>query len=138
MKSEKHIINSEYSAVTDLINRLREQHMYSHLADRVKGEIEICLVEALNNVVRHSFKEVSGNSIEVYVTLSDSEIEIKIVEDGIPRPPMNKPTLDFDPEDIDNIPEGGMGLYIIDQLMTETEYTSENNVNTFLMKKKLT
>jgi serine/threonine-protein kinase RsbW len=50
---------------------------------------------------------------------------------------MNKPTLEFDPDDIDSIPEGGMGLYIIDQLMTDSNYSTDNGINTFTMKKIL-
>lgn len=137
MNSGKFSIKSEYSAVTGLINRLRDNDFYSHVNERLRGEIEICLVEALNNVVRHSFKEESSHEIDVELNYVNGILEIKIVEDGFPRPAMDSPELEFDPDDIDNIPEGGMGLFIIDQLMDETSYNSENGINTLIMKKSI-
>ncbi|MCZ7603337.1 MAG: hypothetical protein M5R37_10725 [Melioribacteraceae bacterium] len=44
--------------------------------------------------------------------------------------------MEYDPEDIENLPEGGMGLYIIDQLMDEISYKVLDGVNIFSMKKK--
>lgn len=137
MNSGKFSINSEYSAVTGLISRLRDEEFYSDINDRIRGEIEICLVEALNNVVRHSYKEESGHEIKIELINSENSFEIIIIENGLPRPEMDKPDLEFDPDDIDNIPEGGMGLFIIDQLMDETAYSSEEGKNILVMKKNL-
>ncbi len=137
MESGTFTIDSEYSSVTGFISRMRDENFYGDISDRVRGEIEICLVEALNNVVKHSYSEESGHNIVIKLNNSDGWVSITINEDGSPRPEMDAPNLDFDPDDIDNIPEGGMGLFIIDQLMDETNYTSENGQNTFVMKKKL-
>ncbi len=137
MNAFKYKIDSSYSEVTNLMNRVNDDGIYKSVDPQTKGEIEICLVEALNNVVRHSYKEQSGNDIELAISIFDSIITFQLTEYGLPKPHMGKPELDYDPEDIDNLPEGGMGLYIIDNLMDKTEYNSESGKNIFTMVKNI-
>ncbi|MBN1301781.1 MAG: ATP-binding protein [Melioribacteraceae bacterium] len=130
-------IKSRYSKVTDLINRLRLMNVYGTIKDKIKGEIELCLVEALNNVVKHSYKEDPNHTIQIEFEIIRERIIIKIIENGLKRNNTDRPKLEFDPDDIENLPEGGMGLYIIDQLMDKTEYQSVNGQNIFTMYKNL-
>lgn len=137
MKAFNYKIDSSYSEVTKIINRIKDDGLYTTLNNRVKGEIEICLVESLNNVVRHSYKEQKGYDIELDISMFDSIITFQITEYGLPRPELGKPNLEYDPEDIENLPEGGMGLYIIDNLMDATEYYSLDGRNVFTMLKNI-
>lgn len=99
------------------------------------NEVEICLTEALNNIVRHAYKEDFSQTIDIEVKTEKNELQFDLMDKGIPRKNFKKPELEFDPEDIENLPEGGMGLYIIDQLMNEISYETVNGVNIFTMKK---
>jgi serine/threonine-protein kinase RsbW len=40
-----------------------------------------------------------------------------------------KPRLDYCPKDVAGLPEGGMGLYIMHQVMDRVEYASEGGRN---------
>jgi len=100
-------------------------------------EIELCLAEALNNVIRHSYKKDKDKPIWLSLCLINNKLEIKITDKGEARTNFEKPILEFDPEDIDSLPEGGMGLFIIDQIMDETNYHIEGKMNSFIMKKAL-
>ena len=40
-----------------------------------------------------------------------------------------KPQLDYCPKDVAGLPEGGMGLYIMHQVMDRVEYASEGGRN---------
>ncbi|MBU1096184.1 MAG: ATP-binding protein [Bacteroidetes bacterium] len=134
---QKYRIESKYSDITDFLGNLRSNGLYNKICDKVRGEIEICLVEALNNVVRHSYKEKEDNVIDLELTSTNDSFEIIITEYGLARPKLSKPELNFDPEDIENLPEGGMGLFLIDQIMDFTEYNSVNGTNSFKMIKNL-
>lgn len=111
------------------------------LRQRVDVEISdpilICLMEALNNSIEHSYLEKSGNNIDVIVSISKTKVEIDIMETGIPRTNFDKPKLQFNPDDLSTAPEGGMGLYIIDNLMDSVSYTSEKGVNTTSFSKRI-
>ena len=98
-------------------------------------DIEICLIEALNNVIIHAYKGKINKNIDIKVRKEEMEVEIEICDKGKARLNFEKPKLDFDPNDISTLPEGGMGLFIIEELMDSTYYKSEDGMNKFLMKK---
>lgn len=107
------------------------------LPEKVCREIELCLAESLNNVIIHSYNKQPDKLIELSVCLINYDIEIKIKDSGKASTNLGKPTLEFDPDDIESLPEGGMGLYIIDQIMDETNYSTEGTTNTLTMIKNL-
>jgi anti-sigma regulatory factor (Ser/Thr protein kinase) len=49
----------------------------------------------------------------------------------------NPPTLEFDANNLDKLPEGGMGLYLIDTIMDTREYTTSGNRNILTVTKQL-
>lgn len=135
---EKEIkISSEYDRVGEACELFRKFCLQNKIADIHSVKLEICLTEALNNVIKHSYEEKPGNDINLKISYDSEKIVINISETGKPRKKIEKPTLDFDPEDIDNLPESGMGLFIIEEIMDETKYHSDGKINTFNMIKNL-
>ncbi|MCB0732626.1 MAG: ATP-binding protein, partial [Ignavibacteriae bacterium] len=74
-------------------------------------EIELCLAEALNNIIKHAYKGNEENIINILLEYSENKFKIVLEDTGIERANLDKPTLEFDPEDVDSLPEGGMGLF---------------------------
>ncbi|MCF8242797.1 MAG: ATP-binding protein [Melioribacteraceae bacterium] len=130
-------IISEFESVSNACTDVREFCKGNGIPDLHCNEFEICLTEALNNVIKHSYKEDSSKKIDILVTYEDSTVNIHIIDTGIARADLSERSLEFDPSDIENLPEGGMGLFIIEQLMDKTEYFSVDGSNTFIMTKKL-
>lgn len=96
-------------------------------------EIELCVVEACNNSIEHAYKGSFDKSVEILLQLNPDNIFIEIADWGIPKPEGIKTDFDFDPEDIENLPEGGMGIFLIEEIMDELNYRSENGKNIFTM-----
>lgn len=136
MKIREYKILSDYKEVTPVCKSIRSFCLEEDFKLSDCNEIEICLIEALNNIIRHAYKEDFTKNIEIDVKISGSDLEIRLADTGIPRKNFSKPKLEFDPKDIENLPEGGMGLYIIDQLMDEIFYNTNNGINIFHMKKR--
>ncbi len=101
----------------------------------IRDKVELCLAEALNNIIRHSYKNNPENLVNIKVEKEGNEIKVILVDYGIPRPADIKPSLCFDPEDIENLPEGGFGLFLIDSLMDENIYKTVDGKNVLLLKK---
>ncbi len=137
MSSKKFEIESKYENVVVLSTSVRTFCLDHSIRDEKIQEIELCLIEALNNVIRHSYNSEEKSKIEIEVNINPDTVDLLIHDYGIARTNFEKPKLEFDPDDIENLPEGGMGLFIIDKLMYETKYTSENGKNTFLMRSKI-
>ncbi|MFH1195299.1 MAG: ATP-binding protein [bacterium] len=137
MTLQEFYISSEYQNVAGVCLGIKDFLKKKNLTDDLCARIEICLNEALNNVIKHAYRERPGNDIHIHAVHQPDLIEIEIRDNGLPRVTFKKPALDFDPSDIQNLPESGMGLFIISQIMDEIVYSNENGVNVFRMKKKL-
>jgi serine/threonine-protein kinase RsbW len=107
------------------------------LDESCADEVEICVVEAVNNAIEHAYLYKPGHTIEVLIQSNEEVLSISIKDTGNSMEQLDPPNLDFDPEDLDNLPEGGMGLYIIHNVMDKISYDSANGVNTFTMLRRL-
>ena len=130
-------IISDYGNVAGVNKQIRlflEQH---GIEQHISNAVEICLTEALNNVIKHSYKGDHTKSIDIIVKKDSNYFEILILDKGLARENFVITELDFNPKDINNLPESGMGLYIIKQLVDELNYYSKDGINYFSLKKWL-
>lgn len=100
--------------------------------------IELCLVEAVANVINHAYHRNPDHFIEVQVILNEKEVQFQIIDTGIPATlpsPEKKPSIS---EEIMNMPESGRGLFLIHHIMDDVSYVQDNGKNIFTMKKSLT
>lgn len=133
----KFSITSEYHNISLVSNKIKSFLIKERVDQTVIDPVLISLMEALNNSIEHSYLEEQGNTIDIIVSILHTKVEIDILETGITRTNLDKPKLEFDPDDLENVPEGGMGLFIIDSLMDSTAYTSKNGVNTTTFSKEI-
>lgn len=130
-------IESLYENVPFVCDKAKEFCMQCGMTENEAIKVMICMDEALNNVVKHSYKEQAGNEIEIVFSFAGNTIRIDIIDYGESRKGGIKSELKFDPDDIESLPEGGMGLFIIQRYMDATEYHSHNGKNVFTLFKKL-
>ena len=101
------------------------------------GSLELALVEALNNVVIHAYKNEPGHAVDLRITIEPKNIRFRIDYNGQGFQPEPKQMPDFDPEDISTLPEGGMGLFIINTIMDEVKYECGKERNSILLTKRI-
>lgn len=128
-------IASEYQEVNNVNLLIREYLRNENVEEHLRNAVELCLMEALNNVIKHAYRGEQNHKIDVNVSVDSALIEIQIIDQGEPRENLVIKELDFDPNDIDNLPESGMGLFIIKQLMDELDYYTLNGKNYFTLRK---
>ncbi|MCX7876841.1 MAG: ATP-binding protein [Melioribacteraceae bacterium] len=137
MVQQKFNITSEYEKVDGLIFSVKEFLAKEKVESHILSGVDICLTEALNNIIKHAYKGEQNNPIEVIVSKDSNQLELLLIDCGRPRDNFVIKDLEFDPNDIENLPEGGMGLYLIKQLMDEINYYSINGKNYFTLRKIL-
>jgi serine/threonine-protein kinase RsbW len=130
-------ISSDYDNVIKVSKGVRNFLEAEKIEQHVLHAFEICIMESVNNVIKHSYKEQKDKNICVRVKLNTKFIEMEIIDEGESRSKLEIPKLDYDPKDVNNLPEGGMGLYIMNQIMDELSYSSKNGKNYFTLKKWL-
>ena len=137
MLSKSFEIKSNYYNVVPISKEIRLFLVENFINETDCNDVEICIMETLNNVIKHSYNEVDNNEILIETNIDGNELKIIINDTGVSRKNFIKPTLDYDPNNIMDLPESGMGLYIIDQLMDDTKYYINDGKNTFVMKKSV-
>ncbi len=131
------IINADYKQANDVCQNISKTLFDMNIEAEDIASCEIAIREALNNVIKHAYQNRPNNKINLLISLKSKHITISISDFGKSRKSIKEATLDFNPKDIENLPEGGFGLYIIEKIMDTTEYKIENDKNTYIMTKLL-
>lgn len=89
-------------------------------------------VEAFNNAVIHAYEGHAAGPVEVAMSVSSRMLQVEVrdagrtfVPDDVPEP------------DLESLPEGGLGLFIIRNFMDETRYERRGLQNVLMMRKHL-
>ena len=103
------------------------------LGEEGAGDVELALAEAVTNVVRHGYGP-KGGPIRIEASETPNRLVVKISDWGRPIPgealaSAGLSRFDFDPANLLEIPEGGMGLSIIASVMDEVTYRSDEGQN---------
>lgn len=97
------------------------------------AEIEQAIVEAVNNCIEHAYFGNDEGQISIKFTLSKYSLLAEIIDQGKQFDPNCLTKLndgyDYDPLDIDNLPEGGFGLKVIKSCMDEVNYCRKDAKN---------
>jgi serine/threonine-protein kinase RsbW len=123
-------IESKLSDVALVGHAVRGVCACSPLDAEAYGEMEVCVVEAVNNAIAHAYRHEDGFQVETAITLHHDRISFEVSDCGHAIKDFAPRSLEFDPEVIGSIPENGMGLFIIETIMDEVSYQSVNGKNT--------
>lgn len=104
------------------------------LSKEDSGCIILAVDEACSNIIKHGYKNDYNQKIDMIVTLETNLLTISIIDNGIS---FDKNSIET--RDIDEIKPGGLGIYIITQVMDQVEYIrTPEGFNKIKMVKKLT
>lgn len=131
-------ILSTYKNIEHLNQQLKAIYKSINITQKDIAELEIVYVEALNNIVKHAYLEDPNQKIIVELSIVSSFWNAKLIDFGIPRRNFDVPNLDFNPDDIDSLPESGMGLFLIHKLTDSAKYLVKDSCNEFHLEKFLT
>ena len=118
------VIQSTPEAVREALAQMLGALAEFGLSPEDQMNAEIVLAEVLNNVVEHAHAGDSDGTLHFHATLFSDRLTCRIEDDGAPMPgnqlPAGRPQeLDVELEDL---PEGGFGWFLIRDLTSELEY----------------
>lgn len=125
-------VTSSELAVREALSRLLAALRPLNLDIEDAGTVELVMAEAMNNIVEHAYPEGdSPGPIRLACAHGGDGLYVKITDSGRPMPdgttPVGRPTnLNVDFSDL---PEGGFGWFLIQDLAKEVEYRRINNDN---------
>jgi serine/threonine-protein kinase RsbW len=100
--------------------------------------IALAVDEACSNIIKHAFNGVEGGSFGIEISTTDDTFCITLLDEGIEYNPET-------PEDLDVADQararcrGGLGLYLIAEIMDDMEYERrDDSCNCLRLVKRLT
>jgi len=123
----------ELSSLAEKIERLADEWSISQ---ELSMKINLVIEEALSNIILYAFNDKSKHEIRISVSKVDNNLEITFKDDGIPFNPLlqKKPDINLPAEER---PVGGLGIFLISQVMDEMHYSRDKNQNILILKKSI-
>jgi len=124
---------SEIARVSQLLNDFR---LENNLPGEISNAIDLALDEILNNIINYGYDDKNEHEITVQIILSDNTLSMIIEDDGRPFNPLDVPEPNTE-DSLEDRTVGGLGLYLVRNVMDNMQYTYENNKNVIKMIKNV-
>lgn len=119
------------SVVRNLIDSISTNHAF--LTEEQKNDLKLAIGEACSNAVK--FSRSPDSTITVTLEIQPKQVEIEVRNESNDFQPEN---LKIEPPSLEKMHEGGLGLYLIKQVMDHLKICCNNGVTTVRMAKKIT
>jgi anti-sigma regulatory factor (Ser/Thr protein kinase) len=106
------------------------------LPRRFVFEINLALDELFTNIISYGFNDRSEHAIQVRIAADDGMLTITVEDDGVPFNPIARaePRL---PATVEDCTIGGLGIYLIKNLMDDIRYRRRQDKNVLTLKKRI-
>lgn len=98
--------------------------------------INLAVEEAVSNIIFYAFADKDRHEIRVSLSLDKNRLTIIIIDDGRPFNPLDKEQPDITLP-VDNRPVGGLGIFLILNIMDEARYVRQDNQNILTLHKTI-
>ncbi len=102
----------------------------------VVGGVNLALEEAVVNVMNYAYPKGDEGHIELESAVTPEKWEFKLLDTGKPFDPTKVADADVT-LDVEDRPVGGLGIFLVRQIMDSLEYKRDGNKNVLTMIKKL-
>lgn len=121
-------------AVVDFVKGELVEH---NCPDKALYQIEVAIEEVLVNIVSYAgLSAEEGVEIRCEVLDDPLRVVLQFLDEGVPFDPLAKSDPDISPEGLMER-EGGLGIFMVKQMMDEVSYSYENGKNTLTVLKHL-
>ncbi len=130
-------VKSSQTAVREALAGLLDGLKPLELAVEEEGTVELVVAEALNNIVEHAYPEnTQPGSIEIECVHKSDGLYLRIKDEGAAMPDGQIP-IGMCPDvnvDMQDLPEGGFGWFLIKDLAKDVSYVRDGAENCLRMR----
>lgn len=102
----------------------------------VSFQLNLVLDEAVANVVNYAYSE-PGHELQVTMDRVGDQLVVQIVDQGVPFDPTTESETPDITLSVEERPIGGLGIFLIKEMMDVVEYERKGDSNVLTMKKNL-
>ena len=106
------------------------------LGQAVLFDLKLAIEETFTNIVQHALERPQVDKITIQLRVTEESVHVEIFDTGKAFNPLTAvdPDLDVPP---DERPLGGMGIFLVKQLMDNVTYRRDENRNILTLRKNI-
>lgn len=137
-ETERHIIlHNDIQQIPQLAEFVEAVADLAHLDVGLTMSLNLALEEAVSNVIMYAYPQGSDGLVDVEAIVRKDSLEFILSDNGTPFDPTAAPEADIT-LDVEDRPIGGLGIFLVRNIMDEVKYTrSDDGKNILSMTKKL-
>jgi serine/threonine-protein kinase RsbW len=123
---------NELNRVVAFLDNLEEEWKFPA---NLKTSFNLVLEEALTNIIFYAYEKNTENEIILEFEMEENQLKIILKDNGKPYDPTQQedPDINLSAEDR---PIGGLGIFLIKQMMNQVSYQRRENTNQLTLVKK--
>ena len=130
------ILKNDVSELEKVMHLVSELCARNSIPSDIEYDLNLALDEMTTNVAKHAFQDGGEHQFTLAISLNDNEFVARIEDDGREFNPTAHPMPDLDAP-LEERKEGGLGIYLVRQIMTSVEYERRGDKNVVTLRKKL-
>jgi anti-sigma regulatory factor (Ser/Thr protein kinase) len=123
----------ELTSLAEQIDNLAEEW---ELSPALAMNLNLVIEEAISNIIFYAFKDKVKHEIKISISLENKRLTIIITDNGIPFNPLEQQQPDISLPAGER-PVGGLGIFLISQIMDEMNYERNKNENILTLTKSI-
>ena len=135
--SEKITLNCDLSRVPELNSFIFSIGEKLKMDPALTGQVQLAVEEAVVNVINYAYPEQKKRAFVTVKAMSDGhELRLVVIDSGIPFDPTAKEKADTSLS-VEDRPIGGLGIFLVRELMDSINYERVDNRNILMMIKNI-
>lgn len=127
-------VAARLDAINSICEAVADEAKNAGFDDRTAYACELAVYEACENIVVHGYGEEDGEGeISAAIRSRPGELTVELRDQAGPFDPASAPANRPDPKE--DLPIGGLGLYIVHEVMDEIRYERSRGENRLLLRK---
>jgi anti-sigma regulatory factor (Ser/Thr protein kinase) len=123
---------SELERVMKLVSELCHQNS---IPPETEYDLNLAIDELISNVAEHAYPQGEEHHFTMQIMLNKNEFMARVEDDGVAFDPTEHPTPDLDAP-LEDRRDGGLGIFLVRQIMTSVEYQRIGGKNVLTLHKK--
>lgn len=136
MKDTHLILHNDIQKIPQLAEFVETIAEEKQLSQSLAMSLNLALEEAVTNVILYAYPDGADGLVDVEAILKEHSLEFIITDSGVPFDPTAAPEADVTLS-VDERPVGGLGIYLVRQLMDEVRYQRLGDKNILSLTKNI-